>query len=188
MDRGERRSAGERADRRPHRGRRCRSRPAEPPPTVIFSAPCADDADVDRGCAGPHPVLAAIWRRQSVAEPRAVTYDARRRPSRRRPPPPAFTATYQEATRSIEIKFAQPLERFQTVKVELLEGITATRRPAARAVDADVHDRRRLAGSQSGAGSQRPRNWLTCVASSAASPRGRSRSRTQSSARRRRSR
>ena len=41
------------------------------------------------------------------------------------PEAPPFTATYQEGTRSLEIKFAKPLERFQTVKVELLEGITS---------------------------------------------------------------
>ena len=44
------------------------------------------------------------------------------------PPPPALpapTSTYHEANRALEIKFARPLERFQTVKVELLDGIAA---------------------------------------------------------------
>ena len=44
------------------------------------------------------------------------------------PPPgavPPMAVTYREANRGVEIKFAQPLERFQNVKVELLEGITA---------------------------------------------------------------
>jgi hypothetical protein len=35
-----------------------------------------------------------------------------------------FTATYVDATHAIEIRFARPLEPFQQVKVELLEGIS----------------------------------------------------------------
>ena len=46
----------------------------------------------------------------------------RRRRHRRSPRRPA---TYHEANRALEIKFAKPLERFQTVKVELLDGIAA---------------------------------------------------------------
>jgi hypothetical protein len=41
------------------------------------------------------------------------------------PPPPAFTTTYNDAAHAIEIRFEQPLERFQQVKVDLLEGMTA---------------------------------------------------------------
>ena len=41
------------------------------------------------------------------------------------PKPPAFTVTYNDAAHAIEIRFAQPLERFQQVRVEMLEGITA---------------------------------------------------------------
>ena len=40
-------------------------------------------------------------------------------------PPIAFQQTYDAANRAIEIKFAQPFERFRTVRIELLEGITA---------------------------------------------------------------
>ncbi len=39
--------------------------------------------------------------------------------------PLAFTVRYDGATRSIEIRFADPLDRFRTLRVELLEGITA---------------------------------------------------------------
>jgi len=35
-----------------------------------------------------------------------------------------FQMAYDAGTRSVELKFAQPLERFMTVRVELLEGIT----------------------------------------------------------------
>jgi hypothetical protein len=38
---------------------------------------------------------------------------------------PAFQHTYDLGTRAIEIKFASPLDRFRTVKVEILEGIKA---------------------------------------------------------------
>ena len=41
------------------------------------------------------------------------------------PKPPAFTVTYNDAAHAIEISFAEPLERFQQVRVEVLEGITA---------------------------------------------------------------
>ena len=36
-----------------------------------------------------------------------------------------FKTTYDAANRAIEIRFAQPLEAFRTVKVEILEGVTA---------------------------------------------------------------
>ena len=34
-----------------------------------------------------------------------------------------FTPTYDAANRAVEIEFAQPLERFRTVRVEFLEGL-----------------------------------------------------------------
>jgi Big-like domain-containing protein len=98
-------------------------RPAEPPPTVIFTAPVPDDTDVDRAA----PVRIQFSRDlapASVASRVRVTYTSAT-PGATPPAPPAFAATYQEGTRSIEIKFAQPLERFQTVKVDLIDGITA---------------------------------------------------------------
>jgi hypothetical protein len=38
---------------------------------------------------------------------------------------PQFAVAYNDAAHAVEIKFAQPLEAFQQVKVEFLEGITA---------------------------------------------------------------
>jgi hypothetical protein len=99
------------------------SRPIEPPPTVIFSAPIADDTDVDRAS----PVRIQFSRDLAPASVQGrvqVTYEPTAAAATP-PPPPAFKATYQEATRSIEITFAAPLERFQAVKVALLDGITA---------------------------------------------------------------
>jgi hypothetical protein len=98
-------------------------RPAEPPPAVIFSAPVEEDIDVDRSA-----LIRIQFSRdlagRTLANRVRVSYAAT--PGTTPPAPPAFTATYQESTRSVEIKFAQPLERFQKVIVELLEGITAT--------------------------------------------------------------
>ena len=99
------------------------ARPVEPPPTVIFSAPVGEDSDVDRSS----PVRIQFSRDlapASVQNRIQITYE----PSAAvptPPPPPAFKAVYQEATRSLEITFAAPLERFHVVKVALLEGITA---------------------------------------------------------------
>jgi hypothetical protein len=36
-----------------------------------------------------------------------------------------FTQSYDAATRALVLRMAQPLERLSTVRVELLEGITA---------------------------------------------------------------
>jgi hypothetical protein len=98
-------------------------RPPEPPPTVIFTAPVADDTDVPVSS----PIRIQFSRdlaAASVASHVRVAY-APTTPGAAVPDAPVFTATYQEGNRSLEIKFAKPLERFQTVKVELLEGITA---------------------------------------------------------------
>ena len=70
-----------------------------------------------------------------------VSTPARRRRPRRPAPRRRFTVRYHEGNRALEIKFAAPLDRFRTVKVELLEGIAQQhRQPAARALVADVHD------------------------------------------------
>jgi hypothetical protein len=97
-------------------------RPVEPPPRVVFSAPVADDIDVERGT----QIRVQFSRIMNPATfkdrvrisyvPRAGDPDL---------PPPAFKSAYNDGPRALEIKFAQPLERFQTVKVDLLPGITA---------------------------------------------------------------
>ena len=97
--------------------------PREPPPQVIFSAPVQDETDVE---------VAGTVRIQFSRDmdPRTfrdrvrVTYTA---PAQGLPPaPPLFTATYDtRGNRALEIKFAKPLDRFQLIKVELLEGIAA---------------------------------------------------------------
>lgn len=94
--------------------------PKEAPPRVIFSAPIPDDTDVERGS----PIRLQFSRDmdpQSFRDRVRVTYA--KDPAL---PPPAYAATYDPGLRAVLIKFKQPLERFQVVKVELLEGITAT--------------------------------------------------------------
>ena len=98
-------------------------RPRLPPPEVIFSAPVPDDHDVALGA----PVRIQFSRDvdpNTVPERVAVSYIAAPGVSESdRLPPPKFTVSYNDAAHAIEIKFAQPLMRFQKVKVDLLEGI-----------------------------------------------------------------
>lgn len=94
--------------------------PIEPPPAVIFSAPLADETDV--------PVNGRV-RIQFSRDMKAATFvnRVRVRYAGANPPaaPPASTAVYNDGTRALEIRFKEPLARFQTVVVELDAGIEA---------------------------------------------------------------
>lgn len=95
--------------------------PQAPPPTVVFSAPVPDEADVERN---------AVVRIQFSWDMDAKSFRDRVRvtyaPAQgEAPPPPAFTTSYSEGSRALTIKFATRLERFQTVRVELQNGIVA---------------------------------------------------------------
>ena len=101
--------------------------PAGPPPEVVFSAPTQDETDVlqtttvriqfsrdlDPATLKGH-IRAHYLESQTVerGEPTTPTVD--------------FTTQYSGANRVLEIRFAKPLERFRTLKVELLEGISGT--------------------------------------------------------------
>lgn len=97
---------------------------AGPPPEVIFSTPTEQEIDV--------PATAPV-RIQFSRDLAADTLKGRVRVSYLRseseqrgepqPPPLDVTVTYNEAARAMEIRFAEPLARFRTVVVELLEGI-----------------------------------------------------------------
>ena len=98
--------------------------PAAPAPEVVFSTPTADETDV--------PVATNVRIQfsrdidaQTIKGHLRVTYlDA---PG---DPPTAstveFKADYGSVSRVIELKFDKPLERFRTVKVEILEGLLGT--------------------------------------------------------------
>ncbi|HEY0876704.1 MAG TPA: Ig-like domain-containing protein [Vicinamibacterales bacterium] len=96
--------------------------PPQPPPEVIFSAPIQDDHDVDRTA----PVRIQFSR---DVDPRSlqshVTVSYAGGEGTALPPLPEFKVAYNDAAHAIVITFAEPLERFMQVKVELGEGILA---------------------------------------------------------------
>lgn len=93
-----------------------------PPPTVIFSAPVSEETQVDQNT-DVRIQFSRDMDGRSVRDRVRVSYVG---PSPGPPPaPPQFTATYSEGNRGLVIRFAEPLEPFQTIKVELLEGIVA---------------------------------------------------------------
>jgi hypothetical protein len=101
--------------------------PAGPPPEVVFSAPTQDETDVSQ---------ATTVRIQFSRDIDPATLRGRIKPhylesqsvERGEPVTPAaeFTFQYTGANRVLEIKFAKPLERFRTLKVDLLDGILGT--------------------------------------------------------------
>jgi Big-like domain-containing protein len=101
--------------------------PAGPPPEVIFSTPTEDETDV----ATTTNVRVQLSRDLDQATLKGhiqVRYLASQSAERGEPdtPPIEFTARYNPANRVVEIRFAKPLERFRTVKVEFGGGITGT--------------------------------------------------------------
>lgn len=99
--------------------------PPEPAPAVVFSAPVADEVDVE-----PRVIVRVQFSRdmdaRSFKDQIRVSYvakDAAGKPAAA--PPPTWAFTYNVGNRGIELKFARPLEPFHTVRVELLAGIKA---------------------------------------------------------------
>ena len=101
--------------------------PDGPPPEVIFSAPTQDETDV---------LQTTTVRIQFSRDLDQLTLRGRVRPhylesqsaERGEPVTPSteFTFQYAAANRVLAIKFARPLERFRTLKIDLLEGILGT--------------------------------------------------------------
>jgi hypothetical protein len=101
--------------------------PAGPPPEVIFSTPTEDETDVAMSTTVRIQFSRDID--QSTLKGRIrVRYLDSQTVERGEPVTPAadFTFQYAGASRVLELKFAKPLERFRTVKVDLLEGILGT--------------------------------------------------------------
>jgi hypothetical protein len=95
--------------------------PPAPAPAIVFSAPSDGETDVDRG---------AAIRIQFSRDMDGRTFRDRVRltyvgpaPAGSPPAPPPFSARYVEGNRALEIRPSAPLDRFRTVKVDLLEGI-----------------------------------------------------------------
>jgi Big-like domain-containing protein len=101
--------------------------PAGPPPEVIFSAPTQDETDVSIGTT----VRIQLSRDIDPATLKGkirVRYSEAQSVERGEPVTPAaeFTFQYSGANRVVELHFAKPLERFRTIKIDLLEGILGT--------------------------------------------------------------
>jgi hypothetical protein len=90
------------------------------PVTVVFSAPTGEETDV--------PTTTAV-RVQFSRGLREATLEGRVRVAyvgaASDDPPLQFKMTYDAALRAVQIAFSRPLEPFRTVKVDLLEGLTA---------------------------------------------------------------
>jgi hypothetical protein len=101
--------------------------PAGPPPEVVFSTPTQDETDV---------LMATTIRIQFSRDLDQSTLKGRVKPhylesqsaERGEPVNPAvdFTFQYSAANRVLEVKFTKPLERFRTLKLDLVEGIMGT--------------------------------------------------------------
>ncbi len=101
--------------------------PVGPPPEVVFSAPTEDETDVLTSTT----VRIQFSRDldQSTLKTRIKPhYQASQSAAPGEPaaPPVEFTFQYSAANRVLEIKFTKPLERFRTLKVDLVEGIVGT--------------------------------------------------------------
>jgi Bacterial Ig-like domain len=101
--------------------------PAGPAPEVVFSAPTQDETDVSMGTTVRIQVSrdldAATLKNHIRAAYLAAQSVERGEPT---PPPVDFTFQYSGPNRVVEIRFTKPLERFRTIKIDLLEGILGT--------------------------------------------------------------
>ena len=100
------------------------ARPALPPPAVIFSAPLADDIDVP-----PDSTVRVQFSRDM--DPDSFDGNVRVRYAGQSAndsgaEAPAFETAYRGRNRVLEIRLDVELERFRSVQVDLLEGITAS--------------------------------------------------------------
>ena len=98
--------------------------PAAPPESgeVVFSSPYEGEAEVPAGTSvrlqfsrGLDPTTIAGQLRVSYAGPAP--------PGGPQPSPLEFEHAYDAGTRAVELKFTQPLDRFRTVQVEVLDGL-----------------------------------------------------------------
>jgi hypothetical protein len=107
--------------------------PAAPPPEVVFSAPIQDEADIPQT----NPVRIQFSRdidSSTLKERVQVSYLREEATNLGEPDVPVavFTVQYLPANRVLEIRFTEPLVRYRTIKVDLLEGILgADKQPLA---------------------------------------------------------
>jgi hypothetical protein len=98
--------------------------PMGPPPEVVFSAPTSDETDVQLATnvriQFSRDIDASTFKGHIVAKYSETETRERGEPDT---PKVDFTTQYLPGTRVLELKFANPLERFRTITVELQDGI-----------------------------------------------------------------
>lgn len=101
--------------------------PAGPPPEVIFSTPTDDETDVPQST-NVRIQFSRDLDQTTIKGHVRVRYLESQTVERGEPTTPVadFTTQYNGANRVLELRFKQPLERFRTVIVELLDGIVGT--------------------------------------------------------------
>jgi hypothetical protein len=100
--------------------------PAGPPPEVIFSTPTDDEADVQTNAFVRVQFSRDIDQASLKGHVRAQYMESQALDKGAPPPPVDVTTRYNAASRVLEIRFTKPLERFRTLKVDLVEGILGT--------------------------------------------------------------
>ena len=101
--------------------------PAAPPPEVIFSAPTEEETDVPLGTSVRIQFSRDVDPGTFRGRIRVSYAEVPGAPANSPPEVPAdFIIQYAGFNRVMELKFTRPLERFRTLKVELLEGILGT--------------------------------------------------------------
>jgi len=94
-----------------------------PPPEVVFSTPIDDENDVAANTLVRIQFSRDIDQATLKGHVRAEYLQPQATAAGSAPAAPGLTTKYNGANRVLEIRFTQPLERFRTLKVELLEGI-----------------------------------------------------------------
>ena len=92
-----------------------------PPVEILFTAPAEGEAEV-RSTERIRMQLSRDLDEASLKDRIRLTYA----PADATAPPIEFTTSYTRDNRALEIKPAEPLERFKTVKLEILEGVKGT--------------------------------------------------------------
>jgi hypothetical protein len=101
--------------------------PPPPPVEILFTAPAEGEVDV-RLTERIRIQLSRDLDPATLKDRVRITYssaDSKER-GEAQPPSVALTATYTKENRALEIKPAEPLERFRLVKLEILEGVKGT--------------------------------------------------------------
>jgi hypothetical protein len=101
--------------------------PPPPPVEILFTAPTEGESDV-RLAERIRMQLSRDLDPETLKDHLRLTYSAADSKERGEAQPPsiAFTTNYTKENRALEIRPAEPLERFRRVKLEILEGVKGT--------------------------------------------------------------